>query len=136
MNLPDPAALTAILGAAVGALGWAIHKAWPFVRRFVGVINDFAGEEARPGVERRPGLMERMARQEQADVEKTRKIDELTVQMSRVRADQVAMASDMAEVKKEVTTNGGSSLKDAVGKLREQVNEVLKQIPTQTIRVD
>lgn len=142
MKLPDPGALVALLAAAVFLAG-LIRKAWPWIRKLVAVINDFAGEEARPGVERRPGLMERMATMEKAGAEKTRAIGDLTTEMSRLRSEQVAMStdmavlsSDMAEVKKELTYNGGSTVKDAVMSIRHQVNDALAQIPTQVIRVD
>ena len=60
------------LTANWGALGFAIVivaavammavKLWPLFRKLGHFLDDVAGEPARPGVEARPGLMERLAR--------------------------------------------------------------------------
>lgn len=39
---------------------WAVRKAAPVLRKLGHLVDDLVGEPARPGVEARPGLMERM----------------------------------------------------------------------------
>jgi len=77
------------------ALGWLVTKVWRGIRKLGHLADDFAGEPARPGVPGRPSLMERMA----------------------------AVEQDLSRVKAEVTPNGGGSLKDAVVRIEQRVNE-------------
>lgn len=48
-------------GVACGALFAVIRAVWPFAVKVVRAVDDFAGTPARPGVEARPGVMERQA---------------------------------------------------------------------------
>lgn len=50
-------------GAAVAAVLFG-RKAWPWLSRLKDFIDDLMGEPARPGVQARPGVMERLAAQE------------------------------------------------------------------------
>lgn len=79
--------------AVVALLIWAGVKVFPWLRKIMHFIDDVSGEPARAGVPARPGLMER-----------------LTV----VEEKQDAQATALGVIKHEVTTNHGSSLKDAV----------------------
>lgn len=47
--------------ALLGALAAAAWKGLPSMRRFGHALDDITGEPARPGVDARPGLVERMA---------------------------------------------------------------------------
>lgn len=89
--------------AAVALLAWVGAKAFPWVRKFMHFIDDVVGEPARPGVPARPGLMERFQAVELKQNEHT-----------------VALA----EVRHEVTTNHGSSLKDSTKRLEGRVEKV------------
>ncbi|MDX3237193.1 hypothetical protein PV392_16245 [Streptomyces sp. ME03-5709C] len=73
--------------AGIGALAWRVVR-WAVLlgRRTNQFIDDFYGEEARPGVPARPGLMERMS----------------------------GMEERLAAVYHEVFPNDGGSLRDAV----------------------
>lgn len=57
-----------VLGVALllGVLYTLVRKLHPVSRRLVHLIDDLAGENARPGVPARPGLMERVAGNEAA----------------------------------------------------------------------
>lgn len=46
----------------VAAVAMVVVKIWPLLRKLGHFLDDVAGEPARPGVEARPGLMERLAR--------------------------------------------------------------------------
>lgn len=82
--------------AALALLVLVGVKMWPFLRKISHFIDDVAGEPARPGVEARLGLMERLSIVEQ-------------------KQDEHGAALDV--VRHEVTTNHGSSLKDSVKRL-------------------
>lgn len=89
--------------AALALLAWAGVKVFPWLRKLMHFIDDVAGEPARSGVPARPGLMERMTGFE-------------------LKQDEQAAALEV--VRHEVTTNHGSSLKDAVRVLDGRVANV------------
>lgn len=89
--------------AGIAVLVWVGVKVFPWVRKIMHFIDDVTGEPARPGVPARPGLMER-----------------LTV----VEEKQDAQATALGVIKHEVTTNHGSSLKDAVKSVDAAVSEL------------
>lgn len=89
--------------AAIGVLVWVGFKVAPFVLKLVHFIDDVAGEPARPGVDARPGLMERLQMVEE-------KQDDLT--------------ASVKVVQHEVTTNHGSSLKDSMKRQEGRVDAI------------
>lgn len=93
MPTPDLTWILTALAAAGGVIGFVVHKAWPWLRRLVAFVNDLAGEPARPGFDGRPGVMERIQ----------------------------AIEADVAHVRSEVTTNGGTSLRDAVRRIEHRL---------------
>lgn len=44
----------------------SVRKAWPHFRRFGHFLDDWTGEEERPGVPARPGVMDRLGQLESA----------------------------------------------------------------------
>lgn len=98
--------------AAIGVLIWVGVKVFPFLRKITHFIDDVAGEPARPGVVARPGLMERLSVVEE-------KQDEQSVSLAQ-------QSAALAVVRHEVTTNHGSSLKDAVKNLERKFDEHLE----------
>lgn len=98
--------------AAIAALVWVGFKVFPFLRKINHFIDDVAGEPARPGVDARPGLMERLSVVEE-------KQDEQSISLAK-------QSAALAVVQHEVTTNHGSSLKDAVKKLERKFDEHLE----------
>lgn len=79
--------------AAIAVLAWVGFKIFPSLRKIMHFIDDVAGEPARPGVDARPGLMERV---------------------TSIELKQDEQADALEVVRHEVTTNHGSSLKDSV----------------------
>ena len=79
---------------SVLALLGAFWRKWvhPFLRRIGDFLDDWNGEQPRPGHDGRPGVPERLA----------------------------AIESEQKRVRKEVEHNGGGSLKDAVKRVEEQ----------------
>jgi hypothetical protein len=54
---------TVIAGGVVLALVWGVvRKVWPLFKKLADFLDDVRGEPARPGVEARLGLMERVMR--------------------------------------------------------------------------
>lgn len=62
-TLAIAASAVTLTGAVVGAGGWAARR---MLRPLVQMAEDWTGEPERPGVDRRPGVMERLSRIEHA----------------------------------------------------------------------
>lgn len=87
------AALLAILGGLAVFTGRLLYRIWARLMGFLDFLDDIRGEPARPGVAARPGVMERLQ----------------------------AVEASMAEVRAELQPNGGSSLRDAVNALAQNL---------------
>jgi hypothetical protein len=85
-----------IASVIVGFAGFIIFKISSLPRRLIHMVDDWFGEEARPGVPLRPGVMERLYN----------------------------METDLSTVKHEVQFNSGHSIKDAVVKTGETVAQL------------
>lgn len=92
--------LVVIVGAVVGAVRWALAKSVKNLKRADDFLTDWYGEEARPGVARRPGVMERLANQDVV----------------------------LDKIQNELTTNGGASLKDRVVSMDGRLAEVERKV--------
>lgn len=90
---------------AVGGVVTLLYaKVWPFIRKAVQLVNDLLGEEPRPGLpEGRLGVLERMDRMDKRIA---------------------AVESTVADIRHEVTPNGGGSLRDAVTRLERNSAEI------------
>lgn len=108
VTLADIAIWVAVAGFVFAMFKWLI----PFARKLVHFLDDVAGESARPGVPARPGLMERLSVVEE-------KQDEQSLSLAQ-------QSAALAVVQHEVTTNHGSSLKDAVKKLEKKFDDHLE----------
>jgi hypothetical protein len=73
-----------------------VSAVWPFVHKLIIVVEDLFGTEARPGVDARPGLMERMKTSEENDIQIT------------------ATLQQHSEALLELRPNHGGSMKDLV----------------------
>ena len=81
---------------AIGVIGVGLHKATKLVKRFIHFLDDYFGEEARPGFEGRPGLQERLK----------------------------FMEDEIACISFEMRPNHGTSIKDAVGRIEDRLDKL------------
>lgn len=81
---------------AIGVIGVGIHKATKLVKRFIHFLDDYFGEEARPGFEGRPGMQERM----------------------RIIEEEIKCISF------EMKPNHGTSIKDAVNRIEDRLEKL------------
>lgn len=81
---------------AIGVIGVGIHKATKLVKRFIHFLDDYFGEEERPGFEGRPGMQERM----------------------RIIEEEIKCISF------EMRPNHGTSIKDAVSRIESRLEQL------------
>ena len=81
---------------AIGVIGVGIHKTIKLVKRFIHFLDDYFGEEPRPGFEGRPGMQERLK----------------------------FMEEEIACISFEMRPNHGTSIKDAVGRIEERLDRL------------
>ena len=79
---------------AIGVIGVGLHKAVKLVKRFIHFLDDYFGEEERPGFEGRPGMQERLG----------------------------YMESEIACISYEMRPNSGSSIKDAINRIEKRLD--------------
>ena len=79
---------------AIGVIGVAIHKTSKLVKRFIHFLDDYFGEEERPGFEGRPGMQERLK----------------------------FMEEEIACISFEMRPNHGTSIKDAVHRIEKRLD--------------
>ena len=88
-----------MLAASVTAIGviWiGLYKATKLVKRFIHFLDDYFGEEARPGFEGRAGLQERL------------RIIEMEIEC----------------ISFEMRPNHGTSIKDAVNRIEQRLDQL------------
>jgi hypothetical protein len=81
---------------AIGVISVGLHKATKLVKRFIHFLDDYFGEEERPGFEGRPGMQERLK----------------------------YMESEIACISYEMRPNSGSSIKDAIGRIEKRLDKL------------
>lgn len=106
--------LLAPWAAVLAFLIWVGVKVGKPVRKFMHLIDDLVGEEERPGVPARPGLMERVGM---------------------IEGKQDDLQAAVRVVQHEVTTNHGSSLKDAVKDVQARLDEQTEQLNDQALQI-
>ena len=79
---------------AIGVIWVGLYKATKLVKRFIHFLDDYFGEEERPGFNGRPGMQERM-----------RIIEE-----------------ELKCVSYEMRPNSGTSIKDAIGRIEKRLD--------------
>ena len=79
---------------AIGVIGVGLHKATKLTKRFIHFLDDYFGEEERPGFEGRPGMQERLR----------------------------YMESEIACISYEMRPNSGSSIKDAINRIEKRLD--------------
>lgn len=88
-----------MLAASVTAIGviWVgLYKATKLIKRFIHFLDDYFGEEARPGFDGRAGMQERMRIIEQ----------------------------ELKCVAYEMRPNSGTSIKDAIGRIEKRLEQL------------
>jgi hypothetical protein len=83
---------------AIGVVGVGLHKATKLVKRFIHFLDDYFGEEERPGFEGRPGMQERLK----------------------------FMEEEIACISFEMRPNHGTSIKDAIARIENRLDELEK----------
>jgi hypothetical protein len=78
---------------AIGVVGVGLYKATLLVKRFIHFLDDYFGEEERPGFEGRAGLQERL------------RIIEMEIE----------------HISYEMKPNSGSSIKDAINRIEKRL---------------
>ena len=81
---------------AIGVISVGLHKATKLVKRFIHFLDDYFGEEERPGFEGRPGMQERLK----------------------------FMEDEIACISFEMRPNHGTSIKDAIGRIEDRLNKL------------
>jgi hypothetical protein len=97
----DLAVTWSVAAAAIVGLAAMIWRgARGIARKLDHILDDWAGEEARPGVPARPGIVERISRMEERQVLAGERLD---------------------RIEHELQPNSGSSLRDAVDRVERSV---------------
>ena len=81
---------------AIGVIGVGVYKASKLIKRFIHFLDDYFGEEERPGFEGRPGMQERLR----------------------------FMEEEIACISFEMRPNHGTSIKDAIGRIEDRLNKL------------
>ena len=92
---------------AITVLIVAFRKTSKVVKKAVHFFDDYFGEEERPGVERRPGMSERLSKMEGC----LNKVDERFS----------TLEYKIENIEKELQPNSGTSLRDAINRIENRV---------------
>lgn len=99
MTITQYVILTATIITSVTAIIIAINKASQLTKRFVHFLDDYFGEEERPGFQGRPGMQERL-----------RNLEE-----------------EVKTISYEMKPNSGSSIKDAINRIERRLDNLEKE---------
>lgn len=83
---------------AVGVIGVGIYKAVKLTKRFIHFLDDYFGEEARPGFDGRPGMQERLQ----------------------------VLEFEVRTISYEMKPNSGTSMRDAVNRIEKRLDNLEK----------
>lgn len=115
---------SAAIVAALGALGAAMAKVWPVVRRLARFLDDVHGEPARPGVPARAGWSERLGRIEAGQ-------DDTRHRLERVESGQLATLDRVVRlectterVRAQTENSHTTNLRDDLDAVAEKVTEL------------
>lgn len=143
-NLTDPQLIT-FISASAALVGTVIaifkaHTAWRkwksgWKRRIGNFLDDWEGREARPGVDREPGVMERLKVLETSDSEQN-KI--LFLQDTMLSTIQTEVKKAVAQVQNSHPTNLRDDVDEVIGKvdtLHDKLDAHLKPVPATIVNV-
>jgi len=110
-----------ILASAITAMTVIVvffGKGFKLFRRFVHFLDDFHGEEGRPGIPSRPGFSERLGNVEEC--------------MSTMRGRFEDMDKKVSFIEQELHPNHGSSMRDAVDRIQMRI-DILEERMTKNV---
>jgi hypothetical protein len=81
---------------AIGVISVGIYKATKLLKRFIHFLDDYFGEEERPGFDGRPGMQERLK----------------------------FMEEEISCISFEMRPNHGTSIKDAIGRIEDRLDKL------------
>lgn len=93
--------------AIAGFVAAVVIRAWAFGKKWMNFFSDWFGEEARPGVSKRPGVMERLDCQDQQLVN---------------------INTRLSTVESELKPNSGTTVKDTVHRTDKAMLRVEQQL--------
>jgi archaellum component FlaC len=105
--------LATVLGAITAIILFA-GKLIKFIKKVIHFLDDFLGEEERPGQEARPGLSERLTKMEDC--------------MGTVKEQMDSIKNDVESIKTEMHPNSGTTIRDSLNRIEKRVNDVEEKI--------
>ena len=106
MNTETIIMIATLLGAITAIILFA-GKLVKFIKKVVHFLDDFIGEEERPGQERRPGLSERLSKMEDC--------------MGTVKEQMNSIKDDVEAIKIEMHPNSGTTIRDSLNRIETKV---------------
>ena len=113
MNTETIIMIATLLGAITAIILFA-GKLIKFIKKIVHFLDDFIGEEERPGQDARPGFSERISKMEEC--------------MGSVKQQIETIQKDVTLINKEMHPNSGSSIKDSLNRIETRVNDLEEKI--------
>ena len=99
MTITQYVIMTATIITSVTAIIIGFYKASRLTKRFIHFLDDYFGEEERPGFPGRPGMQERLRHMEE----------------------------EMKTISYEMKPNSGSSIKDAINRIEKRLDALEKE---------
>ncbi|MCM3577454.1 DUF2746 domain-containing protein [Micrococcus luteus] len=126
--LPDVLTFeSAAIVAALGALGTAVAKVWPVVRRLARFLDDVHGEPARQGQPARPGWGERLTRIEDGQDDTRRRLERVESGQIATLARVVRVESTTERVRAQTENSHSTNLRDDLDKIDAKVTDLHDQ---------
>lgn len=114
-----PPALVGI--AVITGIILTVKMTAPVIKGITHFFDDLRGEEARPGVPARPGIMEAMATLATAQTAQAESLQ-------RLETEQQAQSTKIETIRHEVEFNNGTSVKDSAIRTEQKVNGLVDDI--------
>jgi len=118
---------SAAIVAALGALGAAVAKVWPVVRRLARFLDDVHGEPARTGQPARPGWGERLSRIEDGQDDTRRRLERVESGQIATLSRVVHLESTTERVRAQTENTHTTNLRDDLDAVAEKVTELHDQ---------